>query len=133
MGGWVPAFDMGTCTKAGRPVWLNVSVLNVPNGHSGDLTVGLFRDVTASRDLMHLVHERLIAAAGHQDGAGVPLTRREIEILRLLACGLQTAAIAERLRVSRATVKNHVQNLLAKLGLHSRLEAVAYANRHRLL
>jgi two-component system nitrate/nitrite response regulator NarL len=35
--------------------------------------------------------------------------------------------------VSPATVRNHVQNVLAKLGVHSRLEAVAYANRHRIL
>ncbi|HEX5852320.1 MAG TPA: LuxR C-terminal-related transcriptional regulator [Solirubrobacteraceae bacterium] len=38
-----------------------------------------------------------------------------------------------RLHVSPATVRNHVQNLFAKLGVHSRLEAVAYATRHRLL
>jgi DNA-binding NarL/FixJ family response regulator len=37
------------------------------------------------------------------------------------------------LRVSRATVRNHVQNILDKLGVHSRLEAVAYATRPRLV
>jgi two-component system nitrate/nitrite response regulator NarL len=41
--------------------------------------------------------------------------------------------MAERLHVSPATVRNHVQHILAKLGLHSRLEAAAYATRHRLL
>jgi two-component system nitrate/nitrite response regulator NarL len=82
---------------------------------------------------MRLVHERLAAAAGRQDAAAQTLTRREIEILRLLASGLRTTDIVERLHVSRATVKNHVQGILAKLGVHSRLEAVAYANRHRML
>ena len=42
-------------------------------------------------------------------------------------------AAAKRLRVSQATIRNHVQNIFGKLGVHSRLEAVAHANRHRLL
>jgi two-component system nitrate/nitrite response regulator NarL len=46
--------------------------------------------------------------------------------------GLNTAAIAGRLAVSPATVRNHVQSILGKLGVHSRLEAVAFAARHRV-
>jgi two-component system, NarL family, nitrate/nitrite response regulator NarL len=57
------------------------------------------------------------------------LTRRELDILRLLAAG----AMAERLHVSPATVRNHVQHILEKLGVHSRLEAAAFATRYRLL
>jgi DNA-binding NarL/FixJ family response regulator len=60
------------------------------------------------------------------------LTRRELEILRLVAAGANTRAMADRLHVSSATVRN-VQHILAKLGVHSRLEAAAYATRHRLL
>jgi DNA-binding NarL/FixJ family response regulator len=41
--------------------------------------------------------------------------------------------MADRLHVSPTTIRNHVQNITAKLGVHSRLEAVAYATRHRLL
>jgi DNA-binding CsgD family transcriptional regulator len=133
MGESVQNFDMRTRTKAGHPLWLNISVLRVPNGRSGSDIVYLFREVTAAREMMRLVHERLAAAAGRQDAAAQTLTRREIEILRLLASGLRTTDIVERLHVSRATVKNHVQGILAKLGVHSRLEAVAYANRHRML
>ncbi|HET9490276.1 MAG TPA: LuxR C-terminal-related transcriptional regulator [Methylomirabilota bacterium] len=133
LGESVQAFDMRTTTKAGRPVWLNISVLTAPGPGSGAVSVHLFRDVTATRELVRLVHERLTAAAEPQDPAAETLTRREVEILQLLARGVRTADIAERLHVSRATVKNHVQHILAKLGLHSRLEAVAYANRHRLL
>ena len=61
------------------------------------------------------------------------LTRREAEVLRLVAGGANTRTMAERLHVSPSTVRNHVQNILEKLGAHSRLEAVAYATRHRLL
>lgn len=59
-----------------------------------------------------------------------PLTRREMEILRLLAAGHSTARMAEILCVSQVTVRNHIQHLLNKMGVHSRLEAVACAKQH---
>jgi PAS domain S-box-containing protein len=130
----VQNFDMRTRTKAGRPLWLNISILGMPSKSGAPLTVHLFRDVTATKELLTLVHERL-AAAGN--GSGEPpanaLTRREIEVLRLMAGGANTKTAAEKLRVSPATVRNHVQNMFGKLGVHSRLEAVAYAMKHRLL
>ena len=61
------------------------------------------------------------------------LTAREQEILQLLAEGFPAAAISRHLCISHATVRNHVQHLLAKLGLHSKTEAVAYAYRHHLI
>jgi PAS domain S-box-containing protein len=128
----VQSFDMRTRTKAGQPVWLNVSILSVRNGGpGGSLTLHFFRDVSASKELLLLVHERL--AVPSSDAAPAVLSRREIEVLRMVAAGMRTREAAERLHVSAATVRNHVQNILTKLGVHSRLEAVAYANRHRLL
>jgi len=53
------------------------------------------------------------------------LTSRETEILRFLALGLGTSAIARELAISPATVRNHAQRVLAKLEVHSRLAAVA--------
>lgn len=55
------------------------------------------------------------------------VTRRELDVLRLLADGSSTAQIAAHLRLSPATVRNHVQNLLTKLGAHSRAEAIVIA------
>jgi two-component system response regulator DesR len=52
------------------------------------------------------------------------LTPREEEILELLASGRNTSAIASRLCISQTTVRNHVQHILAKLGVHGRLEAI---------
>lgn len=61
------------------------------------------------------------------------LTAREMEVLELLTTGLDGPAIARRLGVSRNTVRTHVQSILNKLQVHSRLEAAAFATRHRLV
>ena len=57
------------------------------------------------------------------------LTRRELQVLTLLALGVSSRELAERLGVSQATIRNHVQSILGKLGVHSRLEAVALVRR----
>jgi two-component system NarL family response regulator len=61
------------------------------------------------------------------------LTDRELEVLKLVAQGLNNREIAKRLFISENTVKNHVRNILEKLQLHSRMEAVVYAVREKLL
>jgi DNA-binding NarL/FixJ family response regulator len=69
-----------------------------------------------------------VRAAGERPGQ--PLTRREAEVLALLAYGLTNREIAERLVISAKTVEHHVGRILDKLGLHSRAEAAAYAALH---
>lgn len=61
------------------------------------------------------------------------LTARERECLGLLVAGAHTATMAKRLGVSRTTVRTHVQSILTKLGVHSRLEAAAFVSRYSLL
>jgi two-component system NarL family response regulator len=61
------------------------------------------------------------------------LTERELEVLRLVAQGLNNREIAKQLFISENTVKNHVRNILEKLQLHSRMEAVMYAVREKIL
>lgn len=58
---------------------------------------------------------------------GMPLTRREVEIVRLIEEGLSNKEIATRLNIEVSTVKNHVHNILDKLHLRSRYSAVKYA------
>jgi PAS domain S-box-containing protein len=132
MGDPIQSFDMQTRTKTGHPVWLNVSILNSSNGAGGPVTIHLFRDVTATKELLKMVGERM-APPPAPIQTGSELTRRELEILKLLAAGEDTKSAAQKLHVSPATVRNHVQNILGKLGVHSRLQAVAYATNHRLL
>jgi len=60
------------------------------------------------------------------------LTARETEVLRALAAGDSTAGIAEQLGISPMTVQSHVKSILAKLGVHSKIEAVTLAWRHGL-
>jgi DNA-binding NarL/FixJ family response regulator len=65
--------------------------------------------------------------AGAQGPAGGPLTARETEVLREVALGLSNAEIAGRMYLSEATVRTHVSNILGKLGLRGRVQAVVYA------
>ena len=70
---------------------------------------------------------RMMTAPGKDDDGGPRLTERETEILRLVAKGLSSRQIAERLVLSHRTVQNHTQNVLAKLQLHNRVELARYA------
>ena len=62
----------------------------------------------------------------------VPLSTREIEVLRLIVRGLENAQIADALGISPRTAKNHVSSILTKLGVPNRIQAAVYAVRHDL-
>jgi DNA-binding NarL/FixJ family response regulator len=82
------------------------------------------------------VQARLVAAARvGQVPRELPagLTRREAEVLALIAAGLSNAAIAQRLHVSHATVKTHVNRIFAKAGVADRPAAAQYARDHELI
>ena len=76
----------------------------------------------------------LSKVASERSSVPVPrLTERELDVLRLVAQGLTNREIADQLYIAENTVKNHVRNILEKLHLHSRMEAVLYAVREKLL
>ncbi len=73
-------------------------------------------------------------ATGERPQVPAPrLTDREMEVLKLVAKGMNNRDIAKQLFISENTVKNHIRNILEKLQLHSRMEAVVYAVREKLL
>ena len=79
---------------------------------------------------------RRVAAArerGDERHMFEPLTPRELEVLRALTEGLSTPEICDQLFIAPNTLRTHVQNFMGKLRVHSKLEAVAFALRHRLV
>jgi PAS domain S-box-containing protein len=141
-------FDLLTRTNEGEPIWLNISILSPADGNE-QITVHILRDVTPEKKAGQAI-EQFLAALGvhalargkHQDDKGdlkpiaartstaeapLALSSREVEVLRLLAEGLPTKALAQRLNISHFTARNHIQNILVKLDLHSKAQAVSYA------
>jgi DNA-binding NarL/FixJ family response regulator len=70
--------------------------------------------------------------AAEDPGLAAQLSRRELDVLALIAQGMENSEIAEELQISQRTAKNHVSNILAKLGLPSRVQAAIYAVRRGL-
>lgn len=104
-----------------------------------ELLIDAVRQVAAGNGLLSPEVTTRVIAQMHSGSATrttpppTDLTERETDVLRALAAGLNNAEIAEHLVVSESTVKTHVSNLLAKLGLRDRVQAVAWAYRHHLM
>jgi PAS domain S-box-containing protein len=138
----MPNQDVYVMTKGDAGCWLNVTTFAYPVADKSiaKIIVHLFRDVTEQRNYQRFA-DRVLAAskrlqrnearhiipASPTDSRLDRLTPRERQVLELLAQGLGTNEIAGSLAISASTVRNHVQNILGKLEVHSRLEAIAYA------
>jgi len=140
-----PSHTVLTRTISGEPKWISATHVLIPASRTEVSTlVHLFHDVTEEIESKHLIQRlggllslkpvvsgRSSVTDGH-DGTR-SLSPRERDVLRLLAQGLGTDDIAERLVVNRTTVRNHIQHILAKLEVHNRLEAVVAGLRRSLL
>ena len=89
--------------------------------------------ISPSMAMKLLDESKQMARTDRSQPATPRLTDREMEVLKLVAKGLNNRDIAKQLFISENTVKNHVRNILEKLQLHSRMEAVMYAVREKLL
>jgi PAS domain S-box-containing protein len=145
----VPNFDTRFRTADGGQRWVNVSIIAVsgPNGAPRGV-IHLFRDVEVKKQAQVFAQEvaaqaqrlqwqeQIVGretAGGGEEARPDKLTRRELQVLNLLVQGADTTAIATELIITESTVRNHVQRVLHKLGVHSRLEAAAYAREHGLV
>jgi DNA-binding NarL/FixJ family response regulator len=90
-------------------------------------------DPAVQRQLLTAVRQGEAPPCPESDELPDGLTPREAEVLELIAAGLSNGEIADRLVVSGATVKSHVNHLFAKIGARDRAQAVAYAYQHELV
>src|SRR5262245_44565492 len=125
--------DLYEAVKAGATGYLlkEISIEEVANAIRAVMTgQSLISPSMASKLLSEFNN---LAKAAQQKVLAPKLTDRELQVLKLVAQGMSNREVAEQLFISENTVKNHVRNILEKLHLHSRMEAVVYAVREKLL
>jgi len=134
-------FDLRLRTKDGPALYVDINILQLtaPAPHHFYLVHILKpsdRDqrVPMSREEPEVAPRSVLASARESPDARVrKLTQREVEILGLVAAGRTSAEIASWLHISTLTVRNHTQNILDKLEVHSKAEAVAFAFQKHLV
>lgn len=141
----VETFNTLALTRDGSPRWVNVTILALPAADGEPpMVVHLCRDATELKRNEQFAREAVAFLESWQQPASssavhttrtaqTPLTEREREVLMLMAEGKSTERIAAMLSISQPTARNHIQNILQKLHVHSRTEAVAFAFQHDLL
>ncbi len=137
-------FELDVRAESGETIPASFSIVALPGPRPRQYTLIHFLErVDRQRDASELIRRILTQqhapavsrpAAGEAPSPPPPaLTAREIQILALLAEGASTQGIADSLFISVTTTRNHVQSILRKLGVHSKLEAVSLALRTHLL
>ena len=137
----VARFPLRVRTGTGEERWVEMSLFSIPSYHPALSTVvHIVREGKKSPSSLEKKLEK-DAAGGYEplwpmtsaEGEPVALTEREQEVLRCLARGMSTAGIAKKLAIAPVTVRNHIQSILQRLDVHSKLAAVVYAYRHELI
>jgi PAS domain S-box-containing protein len=137
-------FSIKSKNKDGEDILMNVNVVLVPSPCKKGWIVMHLLNRTMERDaitafdyaLSNGIPPAKVSASGSSIGQDVDVTRltkRELEVLQLLAEGISLQSISKRLSISLTTVRNHMQHIQKRLGVHSQTEAVAYAYRHNMV
>lgn len=124
----IDAIGAGACGYLLKGTSLEALVAGIRAAVAGEL---LISTAVGAKLFAHLRAEDQRTAAERR--VFEELSRREIEILRLLAVGKRNTEIAEELFISPHTVRNHISNILAKLQISNRMEATVYAIRNRIV
>jgi DNA-binding CsgD family transcriptional regulator len=134
-------FDLRFRSKDQRTVTMDVSILNLavraPDHfllvHVLRLSERLEAASRPSEESVSPPRSPLTVVRESSDARARRLTSREVEVIGMLAAGHTTPEIASRLHISTLTARNHIQNVLEKLEVHSKAEVVAFAFQKRLL
>jgi DNA-binding CsgD family transcriptional regulator len=130
----VRRFELDVAAGDGSRRTVSTSMFAIPSYHPALTTVvHVLRPAARPASAAAPAGEREPLAPLTARGESVALTPREKEILGCLAGGQTTVAIAKALSIARVTVRNHVQSILQKLNVHSKLAAVVAARRGGLL
>ncbi len=135
----VREFGLTLQTKDHQVIDGNVSVLQLRAGGPDDYFLLHLLRGEERREARHPIESsepprpRLVAARESADVRVRKLTTREVEVLGMIAAGRTTPEIAERLHISQLTARSHIQNILEKLEVHSKAEAVAFAFQKNLI
>jgi DNA-binding CsgD family transcriptional regulator len=134
----VHPFELTVKTGNGKTKRISSSLFAIPSYHPALTTVvHVLRPAAEEPGTLEIAVEPAssepLTPLMNSEGEAVALTVREKEILRCLAQGMATKAMAKKLFIAVVTARNHIQNILQKLGVHSKLEAVALAHQHELV
>ena len=131
----VREFNLTFHTKDAQVVKADVSILQLRAGRADEFfLVHLLRSQQQQQEQrVSPPRPHLVTARESDDVRVRKLTAREVEVLGMLAAGRTTPEIAERLHISQLTARSHIQNILDKLELHSKAEAVAFAFQKNLI
>ena len=129
------AGDDGWCETLARALATNTAIEVAGEAHDREEALARARELQPDVVAVdpHLLRSLGEQAAAPSATAVTGLTGRELEVLSLVAESKTNKEIASQLFISQNTVKNHIRNILEKLHLHSRMEAVTYAWRNRML
>lgn len=128
-------FELSVKSGQGSRKAISASLFSIESYHPALATlVHIFREkATEPTAASPKPSREPLAPAVTAEGKTSALTCREKEILSCLAQGLSTAAAGKKLFISSVTVRNHVQNILHKLDVHTKLAAVVFAYQHALI
>jgi len=127
----VGGFELKVATSGPERVPVALTILKIPGARPDLFTLVHIVQPSARKGRLAELLGSLEGAVEKTASAAPPLTRRETQILQHVATGLQNKEVAQKLALSVATVRNHIHNILEKLGVHSKLEAVSLAFRNR--
>lgn len=139
----VPNFDLEVTTRPGRRIWVSISTIVFCDTRlHTDLIVHLAHDISKQKEteemlsrVLNVSRKMLLLTSGRKPelAAVKPLSKQELQILRLFAQPKNSSQVTKELEITLPTLRNHLHAINQKLRTHSRLEAVVHALKRGLI